>query len=105
MEIAGLEVEPKVVEGQSEMGMALFCMVDEEAKGKIGKYLAMLRLGDMGKEKHDEYRGDGWGLEDPGLVLSVCSLKFDDCGDDETYRDNPFESFKYNKQMQPLIGS
>jgi hypothetical protein len=31
--------------------VALFCMVDEEAKGKIEKYLAMARLGDMGKEK------------------------------------------------------
>lgn len=50
MEIAGLEFEPKVVEGQSEMGVALFCMVDEKAKWKIEKYLAMAQLGDMGKE-------------------------------------------------------
>ena len=51
MEVAGLEVEPQVVEGQSEMGVALFCMIDEEAKGKIEKYLAQAQLGDMGKEK------------------------------------------------------
>lgn len=47
MDIAGLKEEPKVVEGQSEMGVATFCVVDEEAKAKIEKYLAQMQLGGM----------------------------------------------------------
>jgi len=41
-----LKDDPRVVEGQSEMGVALFCVVDEEAKGKIEKYLAQAQVGD-----------------------------------------------------------
>ncbi|KAG0649811.1 hypothetical protein D0Z07_3828 [Hyphodiscus hymeniophilus] len=44
-DIAGLDEEPKVVEGQSETGAAQFCVVDEEAKRKIEKWLAMAQLG------------------------------------------------------------
>ena len=47
MEIAELQEEPKVVEGQSEMGVAMFCMVDEDAKGKIEKFLAQAQVGEM----------------------------------------------------------
>ena len=45
MEVAGLSEEPKVVEGQSETGMASFCVVDEEVKNKIEEYLAQMQLG------------------------------------------------------------
>lgn len=49
-EIAGLDEVPKVVEGQSEMGVANFCMVDEAAKGEIERYLAQAQLsGGMAK--------------------------------------------------------
>jgi len=39
-EIAGLDEDPKVVDGKSEMGKASFCVVDEEAKRKIDEWLA-----------------------------------------------------------------
>jgi hypothetical protein len=49
-DIAGLEETPKVVEGQSEMGVTSFCVVDEVAKGKIERFLAQAQVGDL-KEK------------------------------------------------------
>jgi hypothetical protein len=38
--------EVSVVEGQSEMGVANFCLVDEEGKEKIEEFLAQAQLGD-----------------------------------------------------------
>jgi len=38
-EVAGLEETPQVTEGQNEMGIAKFCMVDEEAKKKIESWV------------------------------------------------------------------
>jgi hypothetical protein len=49
-EIAGLSAVPRVVEGESELGLAKFCVVDEEAKGKIEKWLAQAQLGVAGQK-------------------------------------------------------
>jgi hypothetical protein len=42
---------PKVVEGQNKMGVASFCLVDEEAKDKIEKWLAQAQLGALEEKK------------------------------------------------------
>lgn len=39
MEVAGLEDVPDVTEGMNEMGVARFCMVDEEAKKRIEEWV------------------------------------------------------------------
>jgi hypothetical protein len=38
-QVAGLERLPKVVEGQSEMGIARFCVVDKETQRKLEEWL------------------------------------------------------------------
>ena len=43
-EIARLEELPSVVEGQSEMGMAKFCLVDEKAKKAVDTWLAQAQV-------------------------------------------------------------
>jgi hypothetical protein len=42
-EVAGLEEVPDVTEGQNDMGIANFCMVDEEAKKKIEQWVEQQR--------------------------------------------------------------
>lgn len=43
--------EPKVVEGQSELGIVNFCWVDEDGKDNIEKFLAMVQVGERVKEE------------------------------------------------------
>lgn len=43
-EIAGLEELPAVVDGQSEMGMAKFCLVDEKTKNAVDAWLAQAQV-------------------------------------------------------------
>jgi hypothetical protein len=44
--VTGLEVEPRVVRGESEVGTVDFCLVDEEAKRKIDEWLAQAQVVD-----------------------------------------------------------
>lgn len=58
-EVAGLDETPKVVQGQGEMGMTNFCIVDEQAKKKIDEWLAQAQVVnklETAKVLHSYYR-------------------------------------------------
>jgi hypothetical protein len=43
-EVAGLERLPRLVEGEGELGMTTFCIVDESSKKKIDAWLAQAQV-------------------------------------------------------------